>query len=320
MRARPGSTLAALPAVLAALVLLLAGCGERTVVDSPAPATGATEQPEGYEVELVEPDVDDPPPVVLRLADGTSHDLAPWTYCLDGGCADGSWPEHPFDVGRPAWVDVTFGVPDWTFEATFTSPRRLSATPREARSWRSVQGRVEPIGRHTFRVRPAGPAGDWHVDLFGRGPDGGDVIVTFAWTTTADGDYPDAATGQAAVLAGNDGELTSYGVELGLRDLDRTPASATASIEVTADDGRSTTLDLGRPDEAWQAGTVSWRAPERLGLRAAALGGSRFTYTVRVVLDGTTYTGTGVWPDDTDEDITPAVPLTFTPPLPVYAP
>ncbi len=39
---------------------------------------------------------------------------------------------------------------------------------------------------------------------------------------------------------------------------------------------------------------------------------------VVVVLDGETYVGTGTWPDDTDAEITPAVPLAFTPPLPVY--
>lgn len=300
-------------AALAALLLGLTGCGSRVVTDPPAGSEpSATGVAGGHGIE-------DPPPVVVRLPDGSTHDLDPWGYCLPGGCVDGSWPEHPFDVGSPPWVDVTFGVPGWSFEAGFTTPRRLAAPPREMRSWRSLQGRVEEIGPHTFRVHPAGPAGEWHVDLFGRGP-GGDVIVTFAWTTAAAGDLPAEATAQASVLAAADGDLTTYGVELGLRDLDRTPTSASAVIEVVSDDGGRATLDLGAPDRPWQAGTVSWTAGEARARSAVALGGSRFTYVATVVLDGRTYTGTGVWPDDTDEEITPAVPLTFTPPLPVYAP
>jgi hypothetical protein len=302
----------------ALLVTLVTACGEGVLVDEPVPGGDGSAGREGYEVVEVDPDFDDPPPVVIRLADGGTHELSPWTYCLGGGCADGMWPDAPYDVGSPAWVDVTFGLPDWTFEATFTTPRRASAPPRESATWRRVSGEVEEIGRHTFRLRPAGPAGDWHVDLFGRGPDGGDVIVTFAWTTPTDGTLPTAATARAAVLADDDGRLTSYGVELDLADLDETPTRATATIEVANEAGDRVTLDLGEPERPWSAGTVAWRGGVTLGERAARLGGKEFTYRVEVVLDGESYVGTGTWPDDTDAEITPAVPLAFTPPLPVY--
>jgi hypothetical protein len=39
---------------------------------------------------------------------------------------------------------------------------------------------------------------------------------------------------------------------------------------------------------------------------------------VTVELDGTTYTGRGRWPEQTNDEITPHVPLVWTPPLPVY--
>lgn len=294
---------------------LLAACGPGTVVDDPGPSSGPGT---GYQVDVVSPDFDDPPPVVVRLPDGSTHDLEPWSWCLDGGCADGVWPDDPFSVGAPEWVDVTFGVPDWSFEATFTTPRTLAAPPAETRSWRSVAGKVESIGSHTFRVRPAGPSGEWHVDLFGRGPEGGDVIVTFAWRTPVTGDLPDAATGRLSVLAEDDDRLTSYGVELELRDLDVTPTRATARVEVISEDGDRVVLDLGAPGRPHGAGTASWRAGERMGERAVALDGERFTYRVVVVLDGSTHVSTATWPDDTNDEIVPAVPLDFTPPLPVY--
>ncbi len=254
-----------------------------------------------------------PPPIVLQLADGTTYDLRAWTYCYGNVCADGSWPEKLFDIGSPDHVDFTFDEDDWTFEATFNEPGGGLA-----RKGRSVAARVEKIDDHTHRVFPAGRAGTWHVDVFGRGESGGDVITTFAWTTATDGDFPPVASGTAAVLADHDGVLDSYGVELGVHDLAATPTSASASIRITNEAGRSATIDLGRPERAWQEGTVSWRRGARHAADAVSLGGTRFDYEVSLVLDGSPYTGRATWPDDTNEEITPSVPLTWTPPLPVY--
>lgn len=295
-------------ALLIPLLLAPAGCGERALVDAGPPGGD-----DGYEVTEVDLDFEDPPPVVLHLPDGSTHDLAPWSYCLDGGCADGAWPANPVDVGSPEWVDVTFGSPGWDFEATFHEPR----TRTDEVHGRSVAATVEPRGEHTFRVRPAGRAGPWHVDLFGRG-EGGDVIVTFVWTTTADGDFPDAGSGEVSVLVEDDGTLSSYGVELGLSDLARTPREATASIEVIAEDGRSATLDLGPPVRTWEEGRVAWDAGPRLAAPAVALGGESFEYRVTVRLDGERYVGTATWPEDTNPEIVPAVPLDFEPALPGY--
>ena len=303
-------------------VLVLAGCGTRTVVDDPAagdpeaPSTAAPSDLPTYDVELADLGSSEVPPVVLHLPDGTAHEVRPWAWCLPGaGCVDATWPKQPVDIGEPEWVDVTFGVSGWTFDATFHEPRTGDVPVPHRR----VSAQVDPRGEHTFRVLPAGRAGTWHVDLFGTG-DNGDVITTVAWTTTTDGAFPEAGSGQAAVLASDDGLLTSYGVALSLSDLPRTPDEASASIEVVSDNGRRTTLDLGEPAETWTTGAVSWSLGHRLGERAAALGGRRFTYRATVVLDGVTHVGTGTWPDDTTEEITPAVPLRFSPPLPAYGP
>lgn len=295
-------------AALAALLLPLAGCGERSVVDTPASGGSG----DGYRVTVTEPDFESPTPVVLRLPGGRTHDLEPWTWCLGNGCADGAPPTRPFSVGSPDHVDFTFAIPDFDFTASFRRP-----TKDALETWgRQVEARVEKIGEHTFRVWPAGPAGTWHVDLSGWGD--GDVFTTFAWTTTTTGTLPTEATGTVAVLADHDGELDSYGVELFLDDLDPAAPEASARVEVTSDNGRSVTLDLGDPGRSHQPGTLSWIGGERLGQRAVALGGRSFSYVVTVELDGRTYTGRGRWPEQTNDEITPHVPLAWSPPLPVY--
>ena len=42
------------------------------------------------------------------------------------------------------------------------------------------------------------------------------------------------------------------------------------------------------------------------------------TYRAELVLDGTTYVGTGVWPRDERADEAPYTDLEFDPPLPAY--
>ncbi|MFC0220966.1 hypothetical protein, partial [Nocardioides zeicaulis] len=253
----------------------------------------------------------DPPRFHVLAADG-QLDLAPWTICYASGCADGGPSDTPPPVGAPPELTLGFDLPGWTFQATFREHGTRAGCGRQ------VTVPVEATGERTFRVLPAGPSGDWDVDLFGRGPTGGDAVTTVRWRTPVEGAYPDAATGQASVLADDDGELDSYGLELFVSDLDRDHPEARAEVVVTSASGRSVTLPLGAPDECHSEGFLSFRAPAALGRRATVLGEGPFAYEVRLVLAGTTYTGRGTWPDDTTEEITPAVPLTWTPALPVY--
>jgi hypothetical protein len=247
-------------------------------------------------------------PVVLRLADG-AVELAPWTYCLGNGCADGAPPEKPHDVGDPAEVAFTFDRDAWEFTATFREHGRKCA--------RMISVPVEQTGEREFLIRPAGLAGDWDVDVSGRG-DGGDVITTFRWHTPVDGRMPEAASGSAAVLADHDGELDSYGVELFLSNLAAQPRRASAVITVTSADGRAATIVPHRRGACYSEGEVGFAASRSKGLAATGLGAGPFTYTVEVTLDGRTYVGTGTWPADESSEMAPHVPLAWEPALPSY--
>ena len=112
-------------------------------------------------------------PVVLQLEEGPVE-LAPWTYCLGNGCADGAPPAGLHHVGSPGEVTFTFARDDWTFDATFKEHDDPCA--------RMITVPVEKTGDQEFLIRPAGPAGDWDVDVFGRG--NGDVITTGCRTVT----------------------------------------------------------------------------------------------------------------------------------------
>ncbi len=288
------------PAVLVAVVLLvgtLAACGQESSAPGAARESGGTR---GFEP-------GDVTPVVLQLESGPVE-LAPWTYCLGNGCADGAPPEKVHDVGHPAEVPFTFGRDGWEFTATFRE--RVGECPR------MITVPVEKTGDQEFLIRPAGLSGDWDVDVFGRGD--GDVITTFRWHTPVDGRMPDLASGTVAVLADHDGRLDSYGVELSLTNLAWQPRDASALITVTSADGRHATVAPRRDGGCYSAGEVFLHASRTKGLAATRIGDGPFTYTVEVTLDGRTYVGTGEWPTDTNPDIVPHVPLTWEPALPSY--
>ena len=276
--------------LLAAGALLLSGCG--TVTE----AVGGG----GFEP-------GDVTPVVLQL-EGGPVELAPWTYCLGNGCADGAPPAEPHHVGSPAEVRFTFARDDWTFDATFKEHGDECA--------RMITLPVEKTGDQEFVIRPAGLAGDWDVDVFGRG--NGDVITTFRWTTPVDGEMPPPASGSAAVLAEHDGELDSYGVELGVTNLEVRPQRATAVITVTSAPGETSAITPRWQRSCYSEGDLWFTAPRSDGLAATRIGAGPFTYTVDLTLDGTTYQGVGTWPTDETPDAAPHVPLTWTPELPSY--
>jgi len=247
-------------------------------------------------------------PVALQLDDGPVE-LDPWTYCLGNGCADGAPPEQPHDVGHPAEVPFTFARDGWDFTASFREHGRDCP--------RMITVPVEKTGAREFLIQPAGLAGDWDVDVSGRG-DGGDVITTFRWHTPVDGRMPEPASGSVAVLADHDGELDSYGVELFLSNLAAQPRRAGAVITVTGADGRTATVEPRRRGGCYSEGDVAFYASRSKGLAATEIGGGPFTYTVEVTLDGRTYLGTGRWPEGEAPDFAPHVPLTWEPALPSY--
>lgn len=303
---------AAVVVILIVGVLVLEdGDDEPSLVQTTDP-TSPTTAPPSPEPPTSGPPIsnDSPPPVVVRGGDATLE-LQPWTFCWVNLCADGFPPEEPEDIGNAPSVQVDFPVPAWGFEASFEVPGQEC-------------GRIYPAtltqdGPTSFRLEPHGPAGTYDVTLFGRGgpgaEPGGDLFVTFRWTTTKDGPLPEPSA-TTSILADHDGAVDSYGVELGAAHLATTPTTATASVVVSAANGEAVTLDLSRMPSTCDDGSVSFRDAPALGLQAATLGPPPFRYDVTLVLDGVTYTATATWPDDVDPECSPCVPLEFDPPLP----
>ncbi len=251
---------------------------------------------------------DGPPPVVVT-GENAPIALEAWTYCFGTACVDGMPPAQPADVGSPAVVIIEFPLDDWSFEAEFVvtaggeCPRRQSVP-------------VEQTAPGQYLLEPAGHADAYDVTLFGRGDGGGgDLFVTFRWTTPADGPMP-LPEARIAVLADHDGQVDSYGIELELSDLAVTPREASAEVTVTAADGESLSFSATRAPGCMAEGTVYWDGPDEAGLRAAMLGPAPFTYLVEVVLYGTQHAATAAWPGDQIAGYEPSVSLEFDPPLP----
>jgi hypothetical protein len=159
---------------MAALVLLatagLTACGESTP-------------------DVTSPD-DFPEPPHVRVVYGDDFvDLRAWTYCYENGCADGTAPANPPDVGNPDQVVIEFPLEDWTFRAAFEAVGERC---------RPVAARLEQVEPGRFVLRPVGYAGEYDVMLSGRGhgPDDGDLFTTFRWTTPTDGPLPSPSTPQ----------------------------------------------------------------------------------------------------------------------------
>lgn len=186
--------------------------------------------------------MDSPPPVTIRFFD-QSIALPAWTYCYGNACVDGAPPAQPPNVGNPEQVVVSFPLPEWSFTASFT--------PARAECGRVQQAPLEATSGGEFVLRPVGYANTYDVTLFGRG--NGDLFVTFRWTTPSDGRLP-VPEARLAVLANHDGRVDSYGVELEVINLARTPEKASARItmrdagdrEVTFQATRATGTGAGR--------------------------------------------------------------------------
>jgi len=327
VRQRRKGTLAA----CGAAVLLVAGTvgtmsalgdgtdGRTPAVDPPSSSPPVSPAPSvDQAIPDTPPEWDDAkaPPVVLWL-DGREERLEPWTSCYwapdgRGACIDGM-PVPPFaDVGQRDTVEFRFPLPGWTFQATFTP---LSENVCE----RSITVDVRPTGTYVFEVPLAGAPGDYQVDLFGRAPEGGDVIMSFRWSTSERGRIP-TPRGYAGVIGGNREETHVYAPEIGLQDIADLAERPTATITVTAANGRSTTLPgLRATQPCWKRGSVFFRGADADSAGVLALGPAPYTYTVDLVLDGTTYTGTGTWPADEERGNEPYVTLDFSPALPGYS-
>ena len=241
----------------------------------------------------------------MRFSD-ESVALQAWAFCYGSVCVDGRPPAELADVGNPEEVVVEFPLPDWSFTASFR--------PAGDECGRVQEVPLEAGGDGRLVLRPAGRAGAYDVTLFGRGD--GDLVTSFRWTTPGDG-VTATPRARLAVLAGDDAQVDSYGVELELTNLARTPKRASARITVRAADGDAVTFDATRSRlPCLPEGTVYWDGPDEEGLAAAALGEGPFTYRVELMLDGERFVGTATWPADEIAGNEPSVALHFAPSLP----
>jgi hypothetical protein len=281
--------------------------GNRPPVSSPSPEASSTprDETESPEVPNEPEDLDAPPPVTVNSTE-QSIELPAWSYCYGDICASGSPPANLPDIGSPDEVVVDFPLPDWSFTAYFT--------PAGERCGRSQEVPLDQAAGNGLLLRPAGHANTYDVTLFGDG--GGDLSVTFRWTTPTDGPLPEPEA-RVAILSGDPGQLESYGVELHLSNLAETPEEASATITVEADDGDSIAFEAERAHGGcWPEGTIYWDGPDDKGLEATELGRGPFEYTVELTLDGQRYVARAMWPRDEIRGNEPSVALDFTPELP----
>jgi hypothetical protein len=250
-----------------------------------------------------------PPPLVIGNA-STRVEVLPYTFCFGIGCVDGKQPRPFPNVGGGDSLIVEFPIDGWTFTAMFRAAD--DACGREMRT------PLTATAATTHRLDPVGRAATYDVELFGRGPTGGDVIVWIRWTTTRDGPLPQPEARMALVAAQRDA-IVSYGVELAIANLATTPASVRATITATSAEGRSLTFEPTRSSGGCTVGTLLFFGPKEKGSEAAALGRAPFVYEVRLELDGATYVARARWPDDEDPELRPNVRLGFEPPLPAVA-
>jgi hypothetical protein len=293
--------------IASAVPLLLAACGEAApeprvegalgTTTAAVPSSGPTAS-----TEPTTPDLEGPPPVIVQFFD-ESVALEAWTYCYGNVCADGAPPADPPDVGNPGEVVLESPLAGWSFSAEFR--------PAGKKCGRIQVVPLEPVGDGRFLLRPAGYAGTYDVTLLGRGA--GSLFTTFRWTTPADGPLP-TPEARLAVLAHSARRPHSYGVELELTNLVRTPKRATARVTVQARDGDAIAFGAKRSDaRCLPEGTVYWDGPDARGLEAAALGEGPIDYRVELELDGMRYVAVPTWPIDEIAGNEPSVALHFSP-------
>jgi len=300
--------------------LLAAACGNDslTIVDSPssAPRGPVPTATTTAGVPHDQTGIDHPPPFRVRY-NRTELAIYPHTYCVHNGCVDGFDP-NPVDIGSP--TEIRVHVPVREFELSVHA-RELTRQPTADQplsdatcGGRSFEVPVEDLGGGWYSVRPFGPAAYYDIELFAQG--GGDMIGVLRWRTPADGPMPEPSA-RLALIADNDGEPDSYGLELAIDNLAENPTRASAEIEVTAGNGRSMTLRARESrDSCRSAEDLYFDHPDGPAKAAAQLGDFPFTTDVTLTLDGRTYRATAVYPDDEIEGNGPSVALQFIPKLP----
>ena len=299
-------------AIALVAVLLLAACGSApagpSVDPAPAPVPSPTTSIAHHDERGPEPW-----PGAFRIRYG-DHELilGPSTYCAtegtEGVCVDG-YDMSPPSIGAPEEIFVF--VP----AAEFTG-LTVSQHVDQQECIGSIDAFTKSLGGGWWSVHPRGPGADYRVSLSASTDSGGgSMIADFLWNTPDGQAVPDPSA-QISVIVDHGGRPDSYGVELYLTDLDRSPQEARASITVTAANGQSVTIEPAQVlTGCGPIGAATWFGTPEQGKEAAALGDFPFTVRVVLVLDGVTHTATSVFPDDALDPDDYLLPLSFTPPL-----
>ena len=241
----------------------------------------------------------------------TQLELGPHTYCYQavgkGACVDG-FDGDPPSIGSPEELFVFVPVPD-------VDELVVSQSVGDAGCASSVAAAATSLGNGWWLVRPRGAAKEYRVSLLASGSGAGDMVADVIWQTPSDQELPDPLA-EIALIANHDGRPDSYGVELRVDGLPASPKRASATITVTAANGRSLTFDATeRSIGCGPLGAVSWQGPADKGKQAAGLGDFPFTITVDLVLDGVSHHATATYPDDRASETDTALPLQFEPSL-----
>ncbi|MCW2813177.1 MAG: hypothetical protein JWN84_632 [Nocardioides sp.] len=332
-RASMAAGAAALAAACTAAVLLVTGAardvGPDVTAPSPDPATAtdpaatgaaSTAPPLPGLPAVPRAEVGNQPPEPVVLSGGNWSPVTVTSTCWQHDeaafCADGMATPPYVTADDGANATFAFGLDGWSFTAVAQPLSKPAAQLDPCTRFLDVT--VTPVGE-AFQASVEGPAGRYLVHLQGQGPQGS-VSSSFAWTTTADRPSP-PARGYLALLTEIDGELDSYGVEVGLRGLDRGYPDATATATVTAADGSSQTYGpyTERDGNGCDDGSVFITSPRDQEWPTPELGPGPYQYRVDLRLGQQTYVGTAVWPRDERRDEAPNTDLVFDPPLPRYA-
>lgn len=293
--------------------LMLAGCGMGSSAGGDAaplpsgvpeaPTVVITHGPEHGRV--VEP---------FRVRNGTTEWLIyAHSYCYAGGCADGADNDPP-QVGSPPELYVY--VPANEFNGLWATQFRRAGDASDPGCGRHVASEVSSLGGGWWSIRPRGPAGDYTVVLHAARTEAGGSSITadVRWRTLVDHPLPDPVA-SLYLIAEEGGKPTSHGLDLSIINLAEPHPQASATITVTASNGRSLTFEAERPEGCWGEGVAIFSGPDEKARQAAALGDFPFTIRVELVLDGATYVATAVYPDDMRGQNSPELPLQFDPPL-----
>lgn len=318
MRSHRRTTVAALAMMVSAL-----GCGDDASgtgqrLETPATAitatTAATNEPAPSVVEFARP-----PDLVISTGSARTE-LPPHSYCFTDGCVDAPPQGELPSVGASDRLEVILPLDGWTLEATIRPPDNPCA----------LEQPMEVVPTDTgFTLGPAVAVGRYEVTVFGIGPEGS-AVTSFEWTATAAVPASmttlDLPTGESAIIELHEDEIggiTTLRYILSTKNPTRLPASAVATIEITAADGRTLVLrpplDAPLPTSGSIPGCgLSWEGALDGDLARAVGGPAPFRIDVLIVLDGVDHQATvEAWAGTKTPDSLHTFGLEFIPSLPV---